>query len=82
MQEIGNDGLAEVVKEQVLRNSSGRCLCEYTAHDHPLPCGKPLGMDYYWYYIDLRVKILSESTVMVECPKCHSKILSSERKST
>jgi hypothetical protein len=82
MQEIGNDGLAEVVKEQVLRNASGRCLCEYTAHGHPLPCGQPLGMDYYWYYIDPRVKILSVNTVMVVCSKCHKKIRSSERKST
>jgi len=80
MQEIGNDGLAEMTKEQVLRNACGRCLCEYTAHGHSLPCGNPLGMNYYWYYIDPRVRILSEKTVMVVCSKCHSKISSSERR--
>ena len=80
MQGIGNDGLAEMTKEQVLRNACGRCLCEYTGHGHGLPCGNQLGVEYHWYYIDPRVKILSENTVMVVCSKCDRKIRSSERK--
>jgi delta-aminolevulinic acid dehydratase/porphobilinogen synthase len=79
MSEIKDDGHARMVKEQVLRNASGRCLCEYTAHGHTIPCGNPLGSNYYWYYIDPRVRILSESTVMVVCSKCNGKISSSHR---